>query len=138
MNRGWVIDATIGVSWVHHKQSTAEAADLLRQADRGASIVVPPLWFPEMANVLLVLQRRGVISPGERKAGLRVIANMNFAVDDAPANTALGVSSDLAETQGLTVYDATYLEVALRRGMGLATRDVPLNRAAKACGVTTL
>ena len=69
MSLGWVIDATIGVSWVYQKQSTADAAELLRQAERGAPIVVPPLWFPEIANVLLVLQRRRVISPDERKAG---------------------------------------------------------------------
>jgi predicted nucleic acid-binding protein len=138
MSRGWVIDATIGVSWVHQKQSTAEAAGLLRQAERGEPIVVPSLWFPEMANVLLVLQRRGALSPDERKTALRAIANIHLAVDDAPANTALGVSSELAETHSLTVYDATYLELALRRRLSLATRDVPLSRAAKACGITTL
>ena len=138
MRSGWVIDATIGVSWVHQKQSTAEAVELLRQSDRGTPIIVPPLWFPEIANVLLVLQRRGVLSPDERKSGLRAIANMHLTVDDTPAHTALGVSSDLAETHGLTVYDATYLEAAIRHGLGLATRDAALQRAAKACGVPTL
>ncbi len=135
MSHGWVIDASIGIAWVHQGQATPEAADLLKQAAGGTPILVPALWFVEMANILLVLQRRGKITAAERKAALLTIENMNLAVDDESIRAALRAASGLAESHGLTVYDATYLEVAIRRGMGLATRDALLRKAAQSCGV---
>jgi predicted nucleic acid-binding protein len=63
---------------------------------------------------------------------------MQFVVDDEAARTAFGKTSDLAEKYGLTVYDAHYLEVALRRKLPLASRDDALQQAAKRCGVKVL
>ena len=59
-------------------------------------------------------------------------------VDEEGLRVALGKISDLADAHALTVYDAAYLELALRTGLPLASRDGDLNRAARRCGVKVL
>jgi predicted nucleic acid-binding protein len=59
-------------------------------------------------------------------------------VDDEGARNAFDTISDLAEKNGLTMYDATYLELAMRRSLPLASRDQALRSAAKQCGVKVL
>lgn len=77
--------------------------------------------------------------PKEDSSGkLEKLGAMQFVVDDEAARTAFGKTSDLAEKYGLTVYDAHYLEVALRRKLPLASRDDALQQAAKRCGVKVL
>jgi predicted nucleic acid-binding protein len=138
LNNSWVIDSSIGISWVYKAQATPEADKLLTFAASGALIVVPSLWYTEMGNVLLTLQRRGKLTAAERRSAITNLDAILLSVDDGSPSAALHATSDLAEAHRLTLYDATYLEVALRRGIGLASRDDSLNRAAKACGVSTL
>ena len=137
MSVTWVIDSSVGFAWVHPNQATPETDKLLQEIEAGAAVVVPALWFIEMANSLLVLQRRKKLTGAERKAALEILSSMNFTVDDEAARMALNKTSELAEKYGLTVYDATYLEVALRRNLPLASRDSALMGAAKRCGVRT-
>lgn len=99
---------------------------------------MPALWFLEVANGLLVLQRRKKITVDERAAAAETLDSLNLLVDDEPARAAVSAASALADKHGLTVYDAIYLELALRRKLGLASRDEALNRAAKRCGLKTL
>ncbi len=137
MSVTWVIDSSVGFAWVHPNQATPETDKLLQEIEAGAAVVVPALWFIEMANSLLVLQRRKKLTGAERKAALEILSSMNFTVDDEAARMALNKTSELAGKYGLTVYNATYLEVALRRNLPLASRDSALMGAAKRCGVRT-
>jgi len=134
----WVIDCSVGFAWIHPNQATPETDKLLDEVEGGAAVVVPALWFIEMANSLLVLQRRKKLTGKERQAALETLSNMSFIVDDEPARVALRETSELAERYDLTVYDATYLELAVRRKLPLASRDSALLGAAKRCGVLTL
>lgn len=138
MSTGWVIDSSVGFAWVHPQQATSETDRLLDEVGQGATVVVPVLWFIEMANGLLVLQRRKKLTPAERKSALRMLSELNLVVDDEAAQTAFKKTSELAEKHGLTVYDATYLEVALRRKLSLASRDEALREAAKRNGIKVL
>lgn len=138
MNDGWVIDASIGISWVHAEQATVETDALLRLVSTGPLFLVPGFWFVETANILLVLQRRKRISASDRATYLNSLEGLRFPIDDESPLIAYHAVSDLAENYGLTAYDATYLELALRRKLGLATRDEALNRAAKRLGVKIL
>jgi predicted nucleic acid-binding protein len=63
---------------------------------------------------------------------------MQLTVDEAGFRNAFGKTSELAEKYGLTIYDATYLELALRRSLPLASRDEALKNAAKQCGLKAL
>ena len=129
------MDASVGFAWVYEDQATSETDHLLHELAAGAVAVVPAMWFLEVANVLLTAQRRNRLTQAQRKTALEKLGAMQFIVDDDAARSAFGKTSDLAEKYGLTVYDAHYLEVALRRKLPLASRDEALRQAAKRCGV---
>jgi hypothetical protein len=68
--------------------------------------VVPSLWFLEIANTLLKLERTRRIPAGHRRKALAELAKLSPQVDDAPAVSAFTAVSDVAEKYGLSVYDA--------------------------------
>jgi predicted nucleic acid-binding protein len=92
----------------------------------------------EVANSLLVLMRRRRISREEYTRARHDLADLRPTVDDEGPHRAFGEVLDLAYKHALSVYDAFYLELALRRGLLLASRDGALNRAARRSGVKTL
>jgi len=134
----FVVDASVGFAWVWHGQATPETDRLLEEVAAGATVMVPALWHLEMANILLVSQRRNRLTATQRKIALEQLTALQFTVDEEGARQAFGKTGELAEKHGLTIYDATYLELALRRSLPLATRDEALKAAAKKCGVKVL
>jgi predicted nucleic acid-binding protein len=101
-------------------------------------LVVPTLWPFEVANSLLVLLRRKRILAEERERALGALVRLPLVVDDDGPRLALGSISELAAEHGLTVYDAAYLELAVRRKLPLASRDEALCKAARGCRVKLL
>ena len=101
-------------------------------------MIVPTLWPFEIANSLLVLLRRKKILAPERDRALEALARLPFTVDDEGPRLALGRISELAADHGLSVYDAAYLELAVRRRLPLASRDLALCKAAQSCRVKLL
>lgn len=138
MSTGFVVDASVGFAWVHEAQASPETDRLLAEVAAGTTVVVPALWHLEMANVLLIAQRRRRMVAAQRKAAMEKLTAMQFIVDEEGTRQAFGKTSELAEKHGLTIYDATYLELALRRSLPLASRDETLKNAAKKCGLKTL
>jgi predicted nucleic acid-binding protein len=92
----------------------------------------------EVANGLLAVQRRKLLTSTERKKALVTLAVLPIMVDEASSLAAFLDTSDLAVKHALSVYAATYLETALRRQLPLASRDKALRKAAKQCDVTLL
>lgn len=135
MSTGFVVDASVGFAWVYQGQATPETDQWLNDVAAGATVTVPTLWYLEMANVLLIAQRRHRLTAIQRKAALERLSAMQFRVDEEGTRHAFGKTSELAEKYGLTIYDAIYLELAWRRSLALATRDEALKTAAKKCGV---
>jgi predicted nucleic acid-binding protein len=113
-----------------------ETAGMLESFSTGASIEVPALWPLEVANALTVLERRGKLTVSERQTGLEWFRALPVKVDHEMARLAFSKLSELAATHTLSVYDAAYLELALRRRLPLGCKDGPLRAAAKRCGVT--
>lgn len=138
MSASFIVDASVGFAWVYEEQATPKTDGLLNQVAAGATVVVPALWFLEMANVLLVAQRRHLLTAIQRKAALEKLTAMQFTIDEEGTRHAFGITSELAEKHRLTIYDATYLELALRRSLPLASRDEALKTAARRCGVKAL
>ena len=134
----FVVDASVGFAWVYQGQATPESDQLLNDVAAGATVIVPALWHLEIANVLLIAQRRHRLTTFQRKAAMEKLTALQFTVDEEGARHAFGKTSELAENHGLTIYDATYLELALRRSLPLATRDVSLKTAARHCGIKVL
>ena len=100
-----------------------------------AEAVVPALWPLEVANTLLMGERRKRSSQMDTVAWMGFLSALPITVDTEAAKRAFGDIANLARTHRLTVYDATYLELAMRLGIALATLDGELKAAAKAVGV---
>jgi predicted nucleic acid-binding protein len=129
---GLVVDASVSAAWFLPDEATpyTEAA-LQATADR--EVVVPALWLLEMGNLLLGAARRGRIDDAKRRELVARAQALRVRVDREPVT--MTTLDDLAARHGLTTYDAAYLELALRRGLPLATRDSALGTAMAAAGV---
>ena len=138
MSAGFIADSSVAIAWVVFSQSSGETDHLLEEVKRGTSFVVPVLWMFEVANALLALRRRQRIQRDEYNQALLDLRDSLPLVDDEGPVRALDAISKLAEKHDLSVYDAVYLELALRRALPLASRDAALNKAAKRAGVQTL
>lgn len=115
MNAGFVADSSIAIAWVVLSQSSPETDELLDDVKAGTSFAVPVLWMFEVANALLALRSRQRIRAEEYSRGLIDLADSRPLVDEEGPLRAFDATSKLAEKHQLTVYDATYLELALRR-----------------------
>jgi predicted nucleic acid-binding protein len=138
VSEAFVVDASVGLAWVYPSQASAETDALLEDVEAGATIVAPVLWFLEIANGLLAAQRRKLLTGSERKSALEMLSGLRVTVDEDSVHAAFHKTSTLAEKYGLSVYDAAYLEVALRRRLALGSRDVALRSAAKRSGIKVL
>lgn len=134
MNLGLVLDASVAIAAFVPEGHTAEAIGIMQRVAREGA-VVPGLWPLEVGHVLLMLERRNVIDRSKRQQIIAEFAELPIRVDPETAGHAFGATSTLAEQHGLTLYDASYLELAMRRVMPLATFDAALRRAAGATGI---
>jgi len=128
-----VADASIGVAWVHPAQATPQTEALLQAVYDGAVVEAPALWPLEIANALLVLIRRKKLSADERQRSLIALQGLSVELDYEMSSLAFAKLSTLAVEHRLTVYDAAYLELALRKKLPLGCKDGPLREAAKRC-----
>jgi predicted nucleic acid-binding protein len=138
MSEGFIADSSVGVAWAVHSQASAATDELLDRVAAGTPLVVPTLWPFEVANSLLVLLRRKKMLAEDRDRALGALAQLPLVVNDEGPRLALGRISELAGEHGLSVYDAVYLELAVRRKLPLASRDEALCKAAQGCRVKLL
>ena len=135
MTKAFVADASVAIAWVHPAQATAETASMLDALAEGATLEVPSLWPLEVANALAVLVRRRKLTDDERSTALGWLSGLRTRIDHEAAGLAFSKLSELADLYELSVYDATYLELAQRRGLVFGCKDGPLRQAAKQSGV---
>jgi len=123
------------MAWLFKSERSADAAGLLRLLEEREA-VVPSLWHLEVANALLVAERRREWPPRKVAEFLADLAGLPIYTDETlpPANEAHA----LGRRFGLTAYDAAYLALAARERLPLATFDTALVRAAQKAGVQTL
>lgn len=132
-----VVDSSIALSWCFDDEASPETEALLDQvSDDGA--LVPSLWHLEVANVLLAAERRGRPISGGIPSRLEDMARLPITTDGETARRAWREVLSLAKAEGLTEYDACYLELALRHALPLATKDQALARAARRAGLSVL
>jgi len=130
-----VIDSSAALSWCFEDEASPET-DALFERVRDLGAVVPGLWHLEVANVLLQAEKRERITGGDVTMRLDLIAALPITTDSETTARAWREILALARAQGLTTYDAAYLELAIRRGLPLQTKDEALIGAAKRCNVT--
>jgi predicted nucleic acid-binding protein len=128
-----VVDASVAVSWCAVQQADASTwAAAAAVAERGG--LVPPHFFLEVAAALRSLEQRDRLDAERLERFLSEILVFPFLVDDAAGRDRLPDTLRLSRRHRLTMYDAVYLELTLRAGAPLATRDQPLAAAARAAG----
>ena len=132
-----VLDASVALSWCFKNEATATADRVLeRLATEAAS--VPAIWHLEIANVLALSERRGRITPANTSEFIALLETLGVVIDAETPSRALGRVLDLARAERLTAYDAAYLELAMRLGIPLASKDADLCDAAERLGVNVL
>lgn len=132
-----VLDSSATLAWVYADEITEPIREVFnRVSENGAW--VPGLWRLEVANVLETGVRRRRHDAAFRDSTLSDLAQLAIIVDADTDRQAWGATLQLSERHGLTLYDAAYLELALRRGLPLASLDMELRRAARAEGVVVL
>jgi predicted nucleic acid-binding protein len=132
-----VLDSSIALAWIYADEGTERIQQLVERVIV-AGAYVPTLWRLEVANSLLMAVRKGRIDAAFRDAALRDLAALNIMADLQTDVFAWSSTLRLAEKHRLTVYDAAYLELALRRVLPLASLDKELRAAGDATGVTLL
>ena len=122
------------IAWCFEDQATAYTDSVLG-AFAYSSAVVPSLWPLEVANVLLVNERRRKLAKADSEAFLGLLVSLPITVDAEMAQHAWGGALSLAWARDLSAYDGAYLELAARLGLPLATMDHHLRRAAAGAGI---
>jgi len=123
----FAIDASVVAAWAleeNHPVADAAAGQL-----RNDSAFAPGLWWYELRNVLVIAERRQRLTERRTTEFLSRIAQLAIVLEQSPDEAAVLA---LARRHGLTVYDAAYLELAMRKALPLATLDAALARAARA------
>jgi predicted nucleic acid-binding protein len=131
----FVADASVAIAWVHPAQATSETEAMLDRLAAGDSLVVPALWPLEVANALTILRRRRKLTPAEARTAIEILRDLPAVIDHEAAAIAFTRLAELASEHELTIYDATYIELATRRRLALASNDARMKQAAIRSGV---
>jgi predicted nucleic acid-binding protein len=132
-----VLDCSIALAWIYADEITEPVRQVFDTVSEGGAWV-PGLWRLEVANVLEMGVRRKLHDAAFRDSTLADLAQLPIQVDTETDRQAWGATLRLAERHQLTLYDAAYLELALRRNLPLASLDEDLRRAARAEKVKVL
>lgn len=128
----FVVDASVTMAWCFEDDAT-EATEAVLDRLRSERALVPAIWPVEVANVLLIVHRRGRVNEAQIGRFVRLLAQLPIDVDETSADVASLVA--LGRTHELSSYDASYLLLAERAGLPLATLDDRLAKAAARAGV---
>ncbi|MGA2705345.1 MAG: type II toxin-antitoxin system VapC family toxin [Isosphaeraceae bacterium] len=132
--KNFVLDGSVTMVWGFEDEADEYAEAILeRMPDLQAH--VPSLWPLEVANALLVGERRRRITAAETARLIAILGAFPITVDDQTVAHAWADTMHLARAHNLSSYDAAYLELAIRLGMPLAALDGKLKTAAGAMGV---
>jgi predicted nucleic acid-binding protein len=131
---GLVIDSSVAIAWCFPDEQDDYSQAVL-DAFSSERAIVPELWRLEVANTLLVGERRKRSTQANTVTWLGFLASLPIAVDEETKAHVFGDILNLAREHNLSAYDAAYLELAMRRGLPLATLDDKLKTVAQAAGV---
>lgn len=135
---GWVVDCSLALAWGLPDERTSEADRFLGGSAGKGAFWVPALWWYELSNALLAAERRQRLSEADRILLIELYGKLPIQTDASLGPAMVHRLQALAVTHSLSAYDASYLELAERRGLGLATLDRRLARAAVKAGINPL
>lgn len=133
----FVLDNSVTMRWFFGDGKPLELAYAGKVLDamKNANALVPVTWGLEVANVIARAEAKGLVTEARSGAFLEMLEDVDIEVDTATFQHTLSDTLQLARRYQLSSYDASYLELALRQGIPLATLDDDLRKAAKKTGV---
>lgn len=132
-----VLDASVTMAWAFKDEKTIYTSQVLKSLDVGKAYV-PSIWSLEVCNTLLVAERHGRLSQTDSLQFLSFLWQLPIEAEIMPSDRLAGESFvilALARMHQLSVYDASYLHLAMQLGCPLATMDNALHKAALEAGV---
>lgn len=134
----WVLGCSLALAWVLPDETSARAEKFLAQVSPKNVLWVPALWWYEISNALINARRLHRLAEADSMRAVELYGTLPIETDlDLGSDTAWRFQA-LAREYSLSAYDAAYLELAQRRGLGLATLDRHLMMAARKAGVKIL
>jgi predicted nucleic acid-binding protein len=130
----FVLDASVTMAWCFEDESSLETDQILDSLSSGASAYVPMIWHLEVINALCICERRKRITESETGNFLNLLATLPIIFDNA-AGQSMAILG-LSRQHNLSAYDSAYLELAMRIGIPLASRDAALRKAAGKAGLS--
>ena len=134
----FVLDASLTMAFVLADEATVETDDILDRLGEEGQAFTPALWRWEVGNVLLMAERRKRITGADSNRHLSTLEILPVEIDENAPREAWSAALLLARKHQLTLYDAAYLELAIRRGVALGSLDNDLRKAGKSEGVKLL
>lgn len=133
----FVLDNSISLRWLFMDGRPPDVAyaNSVLEAMKDISAIVPVIWGLEVANVIARAEAGNQVTPAQSQAFLELVGSIKIEVDTDTFTCALSNTLDLARRHRLTAYDASYLELAMRLSLPLATLDENLQQAAANAGV---
>ena len=132
-----MVDASVALAWCFPDEAS-EYADAVLVALEGHSVLVPAVCALEVTNAVVVAERRKRISQPEIRRFVELLGGLTIHEESRPVDANVSNLLPLAREYGLSAYDASYLDVALRHGAPLATLDSGLEKAGRSAGVEIL
>jgi predicted nucleic acid-binding protein len=124
------------MSWCFEDEGSSYAQVVLESLEGGEAFV-PAIWPLDVGNVLLVAERRKRLSQASAVRFLALLACLPITVEQETPERMLKEIISLAREYGLSTYDASYLDLAMRLDLPIATQDSLLLKAAEKCKAPT-
>ena len=135
MSKQFVLDNSVVMAWCFQDQTNRYTEAVLDKIET-AEAFVPAIWPLEVGNVLLVAERKKLLSKADATRFLSLLRGLPITVEQESPERMLTEILSLAREHRLSTYDASYLDLTMRLGVPLATQDKALTPAAKKCGVS--
>jgi predicted nucleic acid-binding protein len=134
MSARFVVDNSVVMSWCFEDDGNSYAEAVLESLESGEAFV-PAVWPLEVGNVLLVAERKKRLSQASVVRFLTLLGGLPMTVEQETPERMLKEIVSLAREHGLSTYDASYLDLAMRLDLPFATLDASLAKAAEDCSV---
>ncbi|MCX6577323.1 MAG: type II toxin-antitoxin system VapC family toxin [Candidatus Aminicenantes bacterium] len=137
MENSFVIDNSVVMSWCFRDQANPYADSILERLS-AAVAYVPSVWSLEVVNVLLSAERKKYIGQADSVRFISLLSQLPIFVEYESPEKAMKDLLGLARAHNLSSYDSSYLDLAMRKGLPLATLDEKLRKAAANTNVSIL
>jgi predicted nucleic acid-binding protein len=134
----FVLDCSVTMAWCFGDDATIKTDRLLASLASSRRAHVPAVWSLEVSNVLLVAERRKRISRKDSSSFLKSLESLPIISESEVSTFSLQSIHNLGRTHRISAYDASYLELALRKSIPLASLDRKLKAVAKALRIRSL